>query len=345
MNEIIYDIASHKEWAWDPHKPNTNVSKYILTRGQIAWAIANSYLNPEMQWVYMDWSRLRQSRHPLAKQRLDCLYDYFSRVQKEWGSSMNKEKVEYERVKRIDFDSTQVQKQPFAHHLEVSVHTDKMEEGSDSKDTSVIDFANSKLHIHSIISSVTQEELLFSICSECFLGLTLFPVEMEADECIVFRNVWHHADYTGYSGGFKFVGPIKQEKKTINIIAMDALMEGQYYGFERDIRKAYLGFASVSSPIISTGNWGCGAFGGNPTLKFLQQILAAQWAQKTKVRYSTFGNQKQKAEFQSLIIQMGKVEGITWEWVFNTISNYTAHHGSFDFEQYFKAEIMYQELK
>lgn len=63
----------------------------------------------------------------------------------------------------------------------------------------------------------------------------------------------------------------------------------------RDLHKAYMGFlgsavadlpsrshriqsnesGKLAAYIISTGKWGCGAFGGNAVLKFLQQVVAA----------------------------------------------------------------------
>ena len=39
---------------------------------------------------------------------------------------------------------------------------------------------------------------------------------------------------------------------------------------------------------IATGNWGCGAFGGDFELKFLQQWLAASYAGVEKLYYYTF---------------------------------------------------------
>jgi poly(ADP-ribose) glycohydrolase len=59
------------------------------------------------------------------------------------------------------------------------------------------------------------------------------------------------------------------------------------------IFQAYVGFTSeVSSnnlPAIATGNWGCGAFRGNPQLKVLLQLMAASVAGRSMV-YFTFGD-------------------------------------------------------
>jgi Poly (ADP-ribose) glycohydrolase (PARG) len=334
MDEIINQMASNDSWSWEfvPNQP-----KYTLTRGQVARVLAHSYLKPN---GFLDWTRLcKFQQNPLAKQRLACLFDYFARVTKVWNMD---ELIEYERIKRTSLNETNrgVEKECFGKGLEVIIHTNRMEEDIEM-DASIVDFANSRLHIHSIIASVTQEELLFSICSECFLGLLLFPTEMEDNECIVFRNVWRHADYIGYGEHFKFIGPAEPSSVTANIIAIDALAGGQYSEFERDIRKAYVGFSAVSSSLISTGNWGCGAFGGNPTLKFIQQIMAAQWAGKETLRYSTFGNTKQKTGFEHLLSQIRKSK-ITWEWMFETLSKYT--QTTMDFENYIKGEILYEEL-
>lgn len=44
----------------------------------------------------------------------------------------------------------------------------------------------------------------------------------------------------------------------------------------REILKAFCGFSFPKASIrkVITGNWGCGAFGGNLRLKFLIQWLA-----------------------------------------------------------------------
>ena len=47
--------------------------------------------------------------------------------------------------------------------------------------------------------------------------------------------------------------------------------------------------ASDTQPIVSTGRWGCGVFGGLPAHKFTQQVLAARLA-GVSLRFSTFGS-------------------------------------------------------
>lgn len=55
-----------------------------------------------------------------------------------------------------------------------------------------------------------------------------------------------------------------------------------------------MGFSSTDMdqgnlPAIATGNWGCGAFRGNPKLKVLLQLMAAAVAGRSMV-YFTFGD-------------------------------------------------------
>ena len=75
----------------------------------------------------------------------------------------------------------------------------------------------------------------------------------------------------------------------------------------RDIHKAYVGFNIIKldseqniEKTIATGNWGCGAFGGNHILKFLQQWLAATLAGIQRLDYYTFGVKEMEAVNQNL---------------------------------------------
>ena len=48
------------------------------------------------------------------------------------------------------------------------------------------------------------------------------------------------------------------------------------------------------SKTIATGNWGCGVFGGNHELKFIQQWIAASFAGVERLDYYTFGDKQTK---------------------------------------------------
>ena len=65
---------------------------------------------------------------------------------------------------------------------------------------------------------------------------------------------------------------------------------------------------------ISTGNWGCGTFGGNPRIKCLVQVLAASIAGVRKLDFYTFGEKDLAADFESALKMMkGQTVGWVWE--------------------------------
>ena len=65
------------------------------------------------------------------------------------------------------------------------------------------------------------------------------------------------------------------------------------YNLLRDLNKAYCGFTGNGMQqckpptAVATGNWGCGAFGGNPYIKALIQLMAASQAGRP-MYYFTF---------------------------------------------------------
>ncbi|XP_056097652.1 poly(ADP-ribose) glycohydrolase [Rhinichthys klamathensis goyatoka] len=62
----------------------------------------------------------------------------------------------------------------------------------------------------------------------------------------------------------------------------------------RELNKAFCGFArpgveSENLSAVATGNWGCGAFGGDTRLKAVLQMMAAAEAERD-LMYFTFGD-------------------------------------------------------
>ena len=83
-------------------------------------------------------------------------------------------------------------------------------------------------------------------------------------------------------------------------------------GIQRDLKKAYIGFnvaKILENDKIVTGSWGCGIFGGNKLVKFLQQILVANLLDLS-LDYSCakvdFSN-SQDADYLIKIIEMLKI--------------------------------------
>ena len=106
-------------------------------------------------------------------------------------------------------------------------------------------------------------------------------------------------------------------RRKTTIVAMDALhfrnkmctyaSQFRAQAIRRELDKAYVAFqprdtagdggdgsgvcAGVVAPWIATGNWGCGAFGGDPILKAVIQIAAAAEAGRS-LKYLTFGDEQ-----------------------------------------------------
>jgi poly(ADP-ribose) glycohydrolase len=146
---------------------------------------------------------------------------------------------------------------------------------------------------------MTQEEVLFSCCPECF-PVMLFTEILEENEAVIIRGVKRFSDYTGYVSTFQWSGfyePVEGCPIYTDVIVMDASM-GAASQFTkpvimRDLNKAYISFKAFAEGLeekdrkVTTGHWGCGAFGGDKTLKFLQQLCAASVA-GVSLDYSTF---------------------------------------------------------
>lgn len=122
----------------------------------------------------------------------------------------------------------------------------------------------------------------------------------------------------------KATKPISPPTKS-NILAMEAPpggydQEGKYLDFEIQyiLETAYTGFraAVIESKnrfhdgiraVIHTGYWGCGAYGGNPVLMPLLQMLAANWAGVDELIFHGGGRPEGYLEAKGML---GEVDGI-----------------------------------
>ncbi len=138
---------------------------------------------------------------------------------------------------------------------------------------------------------------------------------MDDNDAIGIYNTIQYSDYKGYGFKFTYNGCLikdNSQKKTHRIIAIDAIAVSHSSSYikgnsflndikilNRDIHKAYVGFSLANldknlSKTIATGNWGCGVFGGNHELKFIQQWIAASFAGVERLDYYTFGDKQAK---------------------------------------------------
>lgn len=100
------------------------------------------------------------------------------------------------------------------------------------------------------------------------------------------------------------------QRRCTEIVAIDALHFRRYLDqfvpekVRRELNKAYCGFLRPGVPpenlsAVATGNWGCGAFGGDARLKALIQLLAAAAAERDVV-YFTFGDSELMRDIYSM---------------------------------------------
>ncbi|TVU44097.1 hypothetical protein EJB05_03529 [Eragrostis curvula] len=187
-----------------------------------------------------------------------------------------------------------------------------------------VDFANKYLGGGALLRGCVQEEIRFMINPELIVGM-LFMASMEDNEAIEIVGAERFSQYMGYGSSFRFVSDYLDTKpfdstgrRRTRILAIDALdcpTMSQYEssGLLREVNKAFCGFMDQSKHQlyvklfegsnrkdncpstssgeyigVSTGNWGCGAFGGNPEIKSMIQWIAASQALRPFVNYYTF---------------------------------------------------------
>eukprot|EP00126_Sphaerothecum_destruens_P002466 Sdes_comp15899_c0_seq1m5022 len=173
-----------------------------------------------------------------------------------------------------------------------------------------LDFANRFLGGGVLGRGAVQEEIRFMICPE-LLVTRLITEKLEDNEAVIVIGAERYSEYSGYSSSFTFVGdyidsaPRDPWKRLYTqIIAIDAysmstfLMQLEEKYLLRELNKAYTGFYDPNSkfpgyslPSLATGNWGCGAFGGDPYVKALVQWMAASVCGR-KLIYFTFNNER-----------------------------------------------------
>ena len=172
------------------------------------------------------------------------------------------------------------------------------------------DFANEYVGGGVLRSGLVQEEIRFTICPELIAAM-LFSEKMQDTEAISVTGVEQFSCYSGYGDSFRFEGRMKDSterdtsgRRLTCLVAMDAIrfsgdteLQFRMDKVERELNKAFVAYGGwnnrevVRPPAVATGNWGCGAFGGDPRLKLLIQLMAASVAGRD-LAYFTFGDEE-----------------------------------------------------
>ncbi|KAG5272415.1 hypothetical protein AALO_G00165260 [Alosa alosa] len=168
-----------------------------------------------------------------------------------------------------------------------------------------VDFACSMVGGGVLGSGLVQEEILFLMNPELIVA-RLFTEKLSDNECLKITGAQQYSEYTGYSSSFEWSGPHNENLERDNwmrlhrqIVAIDALNfkhpkeQYQMKKIKRELNKAFVGFREeghfAQLPTVATGNWGCGAFHGDPILKALIQMMGAAVAERDMV-FFTFGD-------------------------------------------------------
>ncbi|CAF98668.1 unnamed protein product, partial [Tetraodon nigroviridis] len=167
-----------------------------------------------------------------------------------------------------------------------------------------VDFANRFVGGGVTGHGLVQEEIRFLINPELIVS-RLFTEALEHDECLIITGTERYSKYSGYAESYKWqdchideTPSDEWQRRCTEIVAIDALKFRHYLEqfvpqkIRRELYKAYCGFfrnncESKHLSAVATGNWGCGAFGGDTRLKALIQLMAAAEAGRD-VAYFTF---------------------------------------------------------
>ncbi|XP_070545478.1 poly(ADP-ribose) glycohydrolase-like isoform X2 [Ptychodera flava] len=189
-----------------------------------------------------------------------------------------------------------------------------------------VDFANKYIGGGVLGWGCVQEEIRFMICPEMIIS-RLFTEVLDNNECLVMKGCERFSNYTGYSDSFRWAGDFQDKtprdqwgRLQTEVVAIDAihfrnsLNQFKIGMLKREFDKAYCGFYGDGLPpenlsSVATGNWGCGAFGGDPRLKALIQMMAASAAKRDLV-YFTFNDPKLAEDIHNIHTFI-KTEGLT----------------------------------
>jgi len=202
------------------------------------------------------------------------------------------------------------------------------------------DFANEYLGGGVFFEGCVQEEIRFSVCPELLVSC-LFCEAMLADEAVVLTGAQQFACYKGYGRRFEAAGPFtdptpldSRGRREVQIVAFDAMQcagddQYQVQGLMRELVKAAVAFevrsdeastgAAASSTAgampkartLATGNWGAGAFGGDPQLKFLLQWMACSVCGRD-MQYYPFGDVRMGELALAIKMWSGRTVGEVW---------------------------------
>ncbi|MBA2538379.1 MAG: hypothetical protein H0V17_01985 [Deltaproteobacteria bacterium] len=276
----------------------------------VARMVVGSVQQPEGH-PRLDCAPLLGSPYPAERAKLRSMLAYFERIAAE-GLPSGTLRVERVVVPARSADDWRSDRSPLT-------SLDVFAEGAieDAPQCRQVDFANRFLGGGVLSGGNVQEEIRFAVAPEHLAMMIVSPM-MRDDEAIVMTGCESFATTRGYGGTLAYAGHYRDPcprladgTPDLELVAIDAVdyRRGnpnlQYLepAVLRELGKARAGFArddhatgvaapGVAAPrnrAIATGNWGCGAFHGDPPHKAVLQWLAAS-AEGRAIRYYSFGD-------------------------------------------------------
>lgn len=253
-------------------------------------------------------SACNQNREPSIVAKIQCFINYAQRMKAKLPLD---EMLSFERVY---LDPRKKYDQSFWSESTKLLCPAKLKEGSiqDAHGALQIDFANKFLGGGVLRTGCVQEEIAFAVAPEHMCGILFFE-SMSATEAINIKGAQEYSAFKGYGDTFRFAGDLEitgvpydeYKRMEITTVAMDALSFGSADPADqfieanilRELNKALVGFRGPvldcteadKKRDVATGKWGCGAFKGNPQLKFVIQWLACSKVQR-KMLFYPFGD-------------------------------------------------------
>ncbi|XP_053307107.1 poly(ADP-ribose) glycohydrolase [Spea bombifrons] len=279
-----------------------------MSQKQIACLLANAFFctfpphnskrSGYSSYPDINFNRLFEGRNPRKSEKLKTLFCYFRRVTNKSPTGL----VTFTRQCLKSFPQWERSPKKLT---KIHVTCEGTIEGN-GHGMLQVDFANRYVGGGVIGSGLVQEEIRFIINPELIIS-RLFTESLDPNECLIITGAEQYSEYTGYAESYKWASSHEDEaprdeweRRSTEIVAIDALHFRSHLEqfapekITRELNKAYCGFFRADIPpanlsAVATGNWGCGAFGGDPRLKALIQLLAAAEAGRDLVYY-TFGD-------------------------------------------------------
>ncbi|NWZ06023.1 PARG glycohydrolase, partial [Agelaius phoeniceus] len=296
-----------------------------MSQEQISSFLANAFFctfprrNAKMKSEYssypdINFNRLFEGRSPRKPEKLKTLFCYFRRVTEK---SISFILFLSEKFNPIQFRNGYTAMMEVFNKRQLAKYTDFHTNGTSHH----VDFANRFVGGGVTGAGLVQEEIRFLINPELIVSRLITEV-LDHNECLIITGTEQYSEYTGYAETYRWARSHEDktprdewQRRYTEIVAIDAFHFRRFldqFGpdkIRRELNKAsclsnpsltlvcmqaYCGFsrpnvAPQHLSAIATGNWGCGAFGGDSRLKALIQILAAAEAGRDIV-YFTFGD-------------------------------------------------------